>query len=295
MDFIAIDVETANASRRSICQVGLVQFERGKAVKEFGTYVDPLDEFNARNIRIHGIDEETVAGAPTFAEIAGRLCKLLKGRVVACHTDFDRDAISKACAAHRLPKPDCTWLDTAQVARRAWPQFARRGYGLGNLCAQLGLWFDHHDALEDARAAGVVLLEASRQCGLDLDAWLEQVEEEIEEEIEPHLPRKRAAEGLPRAPIEAQEALRGALSGEMLVFTGSLSIPRPAAQAIAEDLGCRIGSSVTKKTTLLVVGGAGQRTAKYRRAQALMEAGQEIRLLSESTFMGMTTGERLQG
>ena len=57
MDFIAIDVETANADMASICQVGLVKYEDGVLSDEWNTYVDPEDYFDGINVSIHGIDE----------------------------------------------------------------------------------------------------------------------------------------------------------------------------------------------------------------------------------------------
>ena len=53
------------------------------------------------------------------------------------------------------------WLDTLQVARRTWDGFREDGgYGLANLARAFGILFKHHDAAEDARAAGLVMLRA---------------------------------------------------------------------------------------------------------------------------------------
>ena len=64
MEFVALDVETANADMASICQIGLARYENGSLVEEWKTYVDPEDYFDGINISIHGIDEATVKGAP---------------------------------------------------------------------------------------------------------------------------------------------------------------------------------------------------------------------------------------
>jgi hypothetical protein len=44
------------------------------------------------------------------------------------------------------------------------------------------------------------------------------------------------------------------LFGETVVFTGSLTLPRREAAALAASVGCEVASGVTKSTTLLVVG-----------------------------------------
>jgi len=64
MDFISIDVETANADLSSICQIGVVKFVGGVIVGKWGTLVNPEDEFDPMNIYIHGITEENVKDAP---------------------------------------------------------------------------------------------------------------------------------------------------------------------------------------------------------------------------------------
>jgi len=41
MEFVAIDVETANADMASICQIGIATFENAVLKNEWKTYVDP--------------------------------------------------------------------------------------------------------------------------------------------------------------------------------------------------------------------------------------------------------------
>jgi len=60
MNFVAIDVETANADMASICQIGLAKVENGTLSEEWKTYVDPEDYFDGINVAIHGIDESVV-------------------------------------------------------------------------------------------------------------------------------------------------------------------------------------------------------------------------------------------
>jgi DNA polymerase-3 subunit epsilon len=127
MEFVAIDVETANADMASICQIGIAQFKDGTPAEEWKTYVDPQDLFDEINVSIHGIDEDVVAGSPTFAKLADTLISKLSGRIIVTHTAFDRVAVHQASTKHKTPPLSCTWLDTACVARRAWTEFSRRG------------------------------------------------------------------------------------------------------------------------------------------------------------------------
>ena len=169
--FVAIDVETANSDCGSICQIGVVRVEQSEIVDEWQTLVDPRTPFTDRNIGIHGITAWDVESAPTFDGIYDVVVLKLAGQVVASHTMFDRRALRAACGIHRLEEVDCLWLDTAHVARRSWKRFRQRGYALDNVAKHLGIEFSHHDALEDARAAALVLLRAVEQTGLTVRQW----------------------------------------------------------------------------------------------------------------------------
>ena len=107
MDFVAIDVETANADLASICQIGLVSFKQGQVDWKWESLIDPEDFFSEINVAIHGIDEEKVKGAPTLPKIADQLRSHLANKTAVCHTHFDRVAVGLArrfaarSAAHR--------------------------------------------------------------------------------------------------------------------------------------------------------------------------------------------------
>jgi len=282
MEFVAIDVETANADMASICQIGIAQFKGGTLVEEWKTYVDPQDHFDGMNVSIHGIDEDAVAGSPTFAMLADTLISRLSGRIIVTHTAFDRVAVHQASTKHKTPPLSCTWLDTACVARRAWTEFSRRGYGLASICASIGYNFRHHDALEDAKAAGTILIAAMTHTGLDLDAWLTRVRQPIDREQSARVESARVTrDGNPD----------GELCGEVIAFTGALTMPRREAADIAPSIGCDVDAGVTKRTTLLVVGDqdvqrlAGhEKSTKQRKAEQLIQAGQPIRILRETDF-----------
>jgi DNA polymerase III subunit epsilon len=275
MDFVALDVETANADMTSICQVGFARFESGVLVHEWKSYVDPEDYFDAVNVSVHGIDEDAVRGAPKLTGIAPLLCEHLTSRVIVCHTHFDRVSIHQSFLKYGICVPSCTWLDSARVARRAWQEFAHSGYGLRNLCDALGYEFVHHDALEDAKASAHVLLAAITKTGLDLDGWIRRVEQPIAE----------------RVGIAREGNQEGALYGEVLVFTGALIIPRREAADMVAAMGCAVADAVNKKTTMLVVGDqdirklAGQeKSTKHRKAEDLILKGQSIRIFRETDF-----------
>jgi len=280
MQFVAIDVETANADMASICQIGIAKFENGILVDEWSSLVDPEDYFDYINIDIHGISEREVKGAPTFSEIEDDLIRFLSGSVCVSHTHFDRVSIGKALKKYSLNTIETTWLDSARVARRTWEDCAWKGYGLANVCKKIGYEFKHHDALEDAKAAGQVILSAIEISGLDIDAWLKRIHQPIDSE--------NSSCG---SAVNRDGNPEGELFGEVLVFTGALEVPRKEAANLAASIGCIVTAGVTKKTTLLVVGDqditklAGKsKSSKHLKAEQLIIKGQNLRIIGESDF-----------
>ena len=73
MNFVSVDVETANSDMGSICQIGIAVFEDGRLVDEWVSLVDPDDYFDGINISIHGISNRDVKGAPKFADVVGKV------------------------------------------------------------------------------------------------------------------------------------------------------------------------------------------------------------------------------
>ncbi|MEZ0191760.1 exonuclease domain-containing protein [Ralstonia solanacearum] len=280
MRFVALDVETANPDLSSICQIGLVVFENGSPFETWSVLVDPEDWFDDVNVSIHGIDERKVRGSPNYKTLASELHRRLQGQIVASHTTFDRSAVARASARHGTPVPSCSWLDTARVARRAWPDVAMRGYGLAPLAERFGIRFSHHDAAEDARAAGLILVRAMADTGLDIAGWMERVRRPLNPFAESSMHR----DGNPE----------GALFGEVVVFTGTLAVPRREAAEMAARMGCEVDDGVTKHTTLLVVGDQDirvlhghEKSSKHRKAEELIAKGKPIRILGESDFMSL--------
>ena len=236
MQFVAIDVETANADRSSICQIGLARFADGEPVEQWCTLVDPDDHFDAVNVSIHGIKPRMVKGYPNLPQIADRLRHTLEGSITVSHTGLDRTALDRAYSKYNLRPLATTWLDSAQVARRAWKDVAWKGHDLANVCSRIGHKFKPHDALEDARAAGFVLLAALRESQRDLNYWLRKVTEPIDAE-RPHIERidsersytKRSPWGIT---VRRDGDPEGTLYGETLVFTGELQMPRTEAATL---------------------------------------------------------------
>lgn len=162
VDYFVVDVETANQSRHSICQIGIASFTGGKMVDGWESLINPLDMFDPFNVDLHGIGPRTVARAPSWSQVFPKVLSMLSGAAVASHTDFDRYALSGACMRAGVPAvPYSRWIDTCWLARRAWPQLPN--HKLPTLARRFGIVYKAHDALEDARVAGEILALALKE------------------------------------------------------------------------------------------------------------------------------------
>ncbi|WP_159755302.1 exonuclease domain-containing protein [Sphingomonas sp. 8AM] len=263
-DFVVVDVETACSRVSSICQIGIVGFRNGRETFAYETLLDPRDDFSPFNTRIHGITSHHVNGAPTFGDAHAVIHGHLTGRVTVAHSMFDKGALAAACAIHRCEAIEARWLDSVRVAKRAWPDLP--SHRLNVLTRFLGVPHRHHDALSDARAAGMVIVRAIEHTGMDLAGWL--------------APATPAGAKAPRA------AAGGPLRGERVVILGAArngALARCLAAA-----GARVMAAVGSTTTRLVIsedqpfGRFVTAHAEHRRAATLRDAGAAVRIVTEA-------------
>lgn len=169
--FVALDVETANGNRDSICQIGLAFVTAGGTIETVSTLVNPRQKFT--NTAIHNIAAHDVADAPLWPDVMWALAPAIERQPVIQHSGFDRSAVGAACTLHGMTAPNWEWFDSVQIARRAWPELVGAGgHGLASLKRHLSLEFDHQHAEEDARAAALVVLRAEKTTGLEFTSLL---------------------------------------------------------------------------------------------------------------------------
>lgn len=161
LDFVAIDFETANRSRASICAVGVASVKDGQVVDARSWLVRPLPTvggglFDRWNVRIHGITPDMVADAPTFDELFPEMLAVFGDRPLVAHNaSFDRGCMTATCAESRLPAPANPWECTMLTARRLLPGLVN--HKLPTVARALGVRQEHHhDAGDDALVAAQI-------------------------------------------------------------------------------------------------------------------------------------------
>lgn len=100
LSFTAIDFETANPKRASVCAVGVVKVRDGVVVDSLETLVQPPpghESFNPFNVGVHGIQPYDVLGAPTWDVVHGKVAEFIDGDAIVAHNaSFDRSVLARA-------------------------------------------------------------------------------------------------------------------------------------------------------------------------------------------------------
>ncbi|SDJ78025.1 3'-5' exonuclease [Sediminibacillus albus] len=162
MNIVAIDFETANRYRTSACSVGIVVADENGIVDEFYSLINPLMDFDSYNTYIHGITEQDVVEAPTFDELWPELADYLSGQLVVAHNaSFDMSVLRQTLDRYELPYPELDYLCTVTLSKKVWPELAN--HKLHTVAAYNNIEFFHHNALEDARAAALLMVKAVNQ------------------------------------------------------------------------------------------------------------------------------------
>ena len=160
MDFVALDFETANHQRESVCEMGIAVVIDGQVVESKSWLVRPRQNwFHAMNTRIHGIDAKRVASEPEFNcvwEDAKRYCE--NANLVAHNASFDIGVLCHVLAQYDLSPPTITYSCSLAVARRAWKGLP--SYGLKALAQRFDISLNHHSAEPDAIASAKIMLRA---------------------------------------------------------------------------------------------------------------------------------------
>lgn len=162
-NIVAIDIETTGFGlNHRILEVGVVVYSptNNKKIAEFETLVNPMRNVPADSSAIHGLVADNLSLAPTFEEIAGSLAEILSmGTLVAHNADFDLGFLQTEFARFGISFEPKDFICTYRLS----------GQSLPVACEQISYSFDHHSALEDARAALAIWLASEGSESRDME------------------------------------------------------------------------------------------------------------------------------
>jgi DNA polymerase-3 subunit epsilon len=159
-DFAAIDFETANNERSSVCAVGVVIVRDGEIVDTFYSLIQPEPNYYSYwCTRVHGLCCDDTDDAPIFPEVWKQIEPLIQGLPIVAHNSrFDEGCLRAVYRTYQMDYPDYIFLDTLRASRRALPHLSN--HQLHTVAAALGYDLkNHHHALADAEAAAWIARE----------------------------------------------------------------------------------------------------------------------------------------
>ncbi|MGN0024536.1 MAG: PolC-type DNA polymerase III [Candidatus Avelusimicrobium sp.] len=153
--FACLDTETTGLSPEKggkICEIAVSVSQGGRVVEEFSTLLNPQIPMSPEVIAIHGITNEMVKDAPTFADIMPTLLGVLDNAVIVAHNaDFDVSFLRAEFASCGMRFPPYPVVDTLKLARKSGKFESNR---LGLIAEELGIscqgW---HRAMADTKMA----------------------------------------------------------------------------------------------------------------------------------------------
>lgn len=157
--FVALDFETANQHRSSVCSVGLVFVENRRIVNSFYELIQPVPNFYCSwATEIHGITRWDTMNARKFDEVWNSILPLIGDLPLVAHNSpFDEGCLSAVLQAYGLERHNNPFFCTCRAARKHFPELPN--HRLNTVSEYLG--FDlrnHHNALADAEACAHIAL-----------------------------------------------------------------------------------------------------------------------------------------
>ena len=150
-DFVAIDFETAQPNRASICQIGLVVVKDLEIVETKNILVQPPQNvYWERFSAIHGITPVDTMYAPSFEEVWHEVLPFIAYQNVVAHNGFGFDfpVLAKTLEYYNLEVPEYEKYCTYKIYRKK----------LSALAEQYDFPLNHHDALSDAKVCAELFL-----------------------------------------------------------------------------------------------------------------------------------------
>lgn len=160
-DFAAIDFETANGYRCSVCSVGIVIVREGKVVDKIYRLIHPVPNYyNPRNVAVHGLTKEDTEGADTFPEVWAEITPKIEGLPLVAHfSRFDEGCLKAAFSRFEMTYPGYEFHCTCIASRKCFGNTVPN-HRLPTIAKKCGYDLEkHHHALADAEACAAIAIK----------------------------------------------------------------------------------------------------------------------------------------
>lgn len=151
--FAAIDFETANEKRTSVCAVGIVIVKDGEITDKFYSLIQPEPNYYSFwNTKVHGLTARDTEDAPVFVKVWKQIEPLIIGLPLVAHNKaFDESCLKAVFKVYQMDYPDYDFHCTLKAAKKQFPHLPN--HKLNTVSQYCGYTMrNHHEALDDAYA-----------------------------------------------------------------------------------------------------------------------------------------------
>jgi len=309
INFVAIDIETANFDNDAPIKIGITIVKGGEIINSFCKWINPEAEFDWYMVNVLHFNPADFIDKPTFPNVWKEIEPILSAAkfIVAHGASLDYKVLKNTLERYHLPFPKLDKLLCSMViARKVFT--ASPSFGLPWLSKQFDFdWFGW-EAANNAKVCALILLRELQEAQMtDLEALCSEKNVIIgslsADGTYIKCLSKRSWKSRPSTTIKCKDIIPDEskfdedhlLFGHTVVFTGKLSrLTRNEARQKVADIGAIPQDSVTKETEFLVVGqqdyrvvGEDGMSIKQERAIKYKSQGIDIEIMSENEFMDL--------
>lgn len=165
--FVVFDLETTGLNRSPstgnmdrIIELGALKLVNGEITESFSTFVDPKRKISEEIVKLTGIEQSMIDGAPEYEAVMPDFFKFIDGCYLVGHNvcDFDFkfvDYYLNVCGY----VPERKLIDTLTLAQE---RLRLSNYKLNTIADYFGIKFNHHRALDDAEATAKIFIELAK-------------------------------------------------------------------------------------------------------------------------------------
>lgn len=151
--YAIIDIETSGGNHKTgkITEIAIYVHDGNQITEEYSTLINPETKIDWYVKKLTGINDEMVADAPKFHEVAKKILEVTRNKIFIAHNvDFDYTFIKAEFKSlgYNFKRDK---LCTIELSRKLIP--GKKSYSLGKLCDDLEIPLEgRHRAAGDALA-----------------------------------------------------------------------------------------------------------------------------------------------
>ena len=161
--YVAIDFETMDTWRATVCSIGIAVIKDNKITDTFYSLIcPPSKDENYYCCKVHALSYKDVKNSPSFQEIWEMIDKkYIKGSPLIAHNvGFEKSCINE-CNSEFGTNNKYEYIDTLKLGRRLLTELPN--HQLDTVCEALGYHLEnHHNALDDAMACAEIFIRMNK-------------------------------------------------------------------------------------------------------------------------------------